>query len=149
MPPNEVYTELFGLSGYRRIIAGYRLLFNLHPFVASTRIGDCLDNAHVANAFFEIRTRPDAALRFHSGQKIFFDAPFAFQLRCEIDNVQSAIAKLACLDNVGTKIVSKGAGVAVNFQTVAGSQRIDAAELEDAFGAIFELAKDCEQIGND
>src|SRR4029453_5516724 len=103
----------------------------------------------VANAFFEIRTRSDAALRFHGGQKILFDAPFAFQLRRKIDNMQSAIPNLTRLDNVGTKIVSKGAGVAVNFQTITGSQRIDAAELEDAFGAIFELTKDCAQTGND
>src|SRR5437762_3176151 len=33
-----------------------------HPFVTRTRIGDSLDNAHVANAVFEIRMRTYAAL---------------------------------------------------------------------------------------
>src|SRR6266567_7247845 len=125
------------------------LLFDLHPFVARARIGDCLDNAHVANAFFEIRTRPDAPSRFHGSEKIFFDAPVAFQFRRKIDNLQDALAQLACLHQIGTKIVSKSAGVAVNFQPVAGSQSIDAAELENAFGAVVERAKNGEQIGND
>src|SRR5260370_22643849 len=126
-----------------------RLLLNLHPFVASTRIGDCLDNAHVANAFFKIRARPNASARFHGSEKIFFTAPFAFKLRRKIDVVQGAIAHLVRLHNIGAKIVSEAAGAAVNFQPVAGSERIDAAELKDAFGAIFKLAKDGQQIGND
>ena len=38
---------------------------------------------------------------------------------------------------------------AVNFHPVARRQRIDPAELEHAFGPVFESAKDSEQIGND
>src|SRR5205823_10198270 len=79
----------------------------------------------------------------------FFEPPVAFYLRCTVDNEQGAIAELARLDHAGTKIISKSAGVAVNFQSITRRQRIDATELEDAFGAVFELAKDGEQIGND
>ena len=115
----------------------------------SPRIGDCLDNAHVANAFFKVRARPDAATRFHRSEKIFFHTPFAFQFRSKIDNVQGPIANFSRLHNFGTKIVSQRTGAAVNFQPIAGRQRIDAAELKDTLGAIFKLAKDGEQIGDD
>src|SRR5260370_15040176 len=42
-----------------------------------------------------------------------------------------------------------GAGGAVSLQPIARSEHIDAAELEEAFGAICKLAKDGQQIGND
>ena len=118
------------------------LFLNRDPLVARARIGDGLDDPHVANALLEIRARPNPALRFHRGEKIFFHAPFAFQFRCKIDSVEGAIAELARLHDIGTKIVSERAGAAINFEPVARRHGIDSAELEHAFRAIIERAKD-------
>ena len=50
----------FGLSRFMDA-NGDGLLFDLYPFIARARIGHGLDDAHVANAFFEVWTRPNAA----------------------------------------------------------------------------------------
>src|SRR4029450_13560753 len=117
------------------------LFLNRDPLVACARIGDGMDDPHVANALLEIRARPNPAFRFYGGEENFFHAAFAFQLCREIDNVQGAIAELAHLHNIGTEIVRKRAGASVNFQPVARRHGIDPAELEYAFGAIIEGAK--------
>jgi hypothetical protein len=131
----------FGLSRFMDA-NGDGLLFDLYPFIARARIGHGLDDAHVANAFFEVWTRPNAALRFDGSEKIFFHPPFALQFRRKIGNMQGAIAELAHLHHIGTEIVSKRAGAAINFQPVARRHGIDPAELEHAFGAIIERTKD-------
>ena len=76
---------------------------------------DGLNDAHVANAIFEIGMRTDAALRFDRGEKIFFHAPFGFQFRRKLDNVQRTIANLTRLHYIRTEIVSERAGCCRKF----------------------------------
>ena len=93
---------------------------------------------------------PDAAFRFHGGDEVVFDVPAAFELGSYLDRMQGAVAVAPGVDgDVGAEIVGHGAGFAVNFEAVAGREGVDAAELEDAFGAVLELAQDGEQIGHD
>ena len=63
--------------------------------------------------------------------------------------MQRAIAHAPGIDRIGAEFVGHGAGVAVDFEPVAGRERVDAAKLEHAFRAIGKLAKHGEQIGND
>lgn len=53
----------------------------LDPLVPSTRIGDGLDDAHVANEILEIGMRANPAARFHGGDEIVFDVPSALEFR--------------------------------------------------------------------
>ncbi len=69
------------------------------------RIGHCLDHAHVANAFFEIWARPDAALGFDGRDEIIFHVPAAFQIWRQIDNVQGAIARAPGLHNIQGRLM--------------------------------------------
>src|SRR5205814_5720836 len=59
------------------------------------------------------------------------------------------VTGFSCPHDVRTKIVRKSAAAAVNFQPVAGYQRVDPTELQHAFGATFETTQNRQQIGND
>src|SRR5438045_1517469 len=63
--------------------------------------------------------------------------------------MQSAIAGAAGIHVVGAEVVSHRARFAVDFETIAASERVDAAELEDAFGAVGKFAQERNQIRND
>src|SRR6476660_1538569 len=93
--------------------------------------------------------RTHATLRFHRREKILFHAPFPFQFRRNIDNVQRAIAELPRLHDVGSEIVGQGTGAAINLQSIPLRQRIDTAKFQNAFRAIFEITQNGKQIGND
>src|SRR5205807_4227662 len=90
-----------------------------------------------------------AALRFHGGDEIVLDVPAAFQLRRYFHFMQSAIAGATRVHGVGAEVVSHRAGFTVDFETVAACECVDAAELEDAFGAVGKFAQDRDQIRND
>ena len=84
--------------------------------------------------------RSHSPLRFHRGEKIFFHAPFAFQFRRNIDNVQCVIANLSRLHDVRGEIIRQRPSAAVNFQSITFRQGINSAELEHAFRAAFKTA---------
>src|SRR5215813_11671167 len=63
--------------------------------------------------------------------------------------MQCAIANLSRLHNVGREIIHQGPGAAVNFQQIPFGERINSAELQHAFRAIFKTAQHGEQIGDD
>ena len=128
---------------------GNDLPLDLDPLVPRARIGDGLDDAHVANAVLEIGMRTNAPFRFHAGDEVVFDVPAALQLRRHLHHVQVAVADAAGLQGLGPEVVGHRARFAVNFETIVGRERVDAAELEHAFGAVLEFAQDREQIRDD
>ncbi len=67
---------------------------------------------------------------------------FAFQLRSYLHGMQRAVTDPAGLHDVRTEVVGHRPDVAVDFETIAGGQRVDAAEFEDAFRAVGKCAED-------
>src|SRR4051812_41459960 len=75
--------------------------------------------------------------------------PAALELRRYLHLVEGPVAGPAGVDHVRSEIVGHGAGVAVDFDPVARSERVDAAELENAFRAVRELAEHRQHVGHD
>src|SRR5438552_2243777 len=63
--------------------------------------------------------------------------------------MQGAIAVAAGVHGIGSEVIGHGARFAVDFETIARRQRVDAAELEYEFGDGLGRAQDREQIRND
>src|SRR5438874_7827209 len=98
---------------------------DVDPLVAAAGIRHGLDDAHVTDADFEIRLGLDAALRFYRGDEIVLNVPAAFELRRYFHWVQGAIADAANADRIGTEIVGHGAGIAIDFESIAGGERVN------------------------
>src|SRR5205823_11355346 len=81
--------------------------------------------------------------------EIVFHAPLGHQIFRNFHLFHLTAAVLHAPDVFVGEIVKQRAAIAENSQTIIGRAGMDAAELEHAFGAVFENAKHIEHVGND
>src|SRR5688572_33208116 len=90
--------------------------------------------------------RAATAFRFHGGDEVVLDVPASLELGGDLHFVQGNIPHTTDVNCVRPEIVGHRAGVAVYLETVAGSEGVNATELEHALRAVGETTEDGEQI---